>query len=729
MVTEFNAKEAPSRVSHAESRPSNLSNGDWETRTEHPEWFEATPGVAKVMSLDPKTEQFRSEWRMLRHMYSSRHNISNAVSFKQEATELSKRLQSSFFPVIHAQKSRYLRYWDAAIMVLIAITTVVQPYEMVFTPPGEYFALNVFMDAVFLLDVLLQFNISYYDVLLGKPVLKHGAVAKHYMKSNFLVDLLGSLPYELVLLAVDVQIAEPEGVDFLTDRNRLIFMLPVLRMLRILRAPRLVARFEQIYRIDHGLLSILTFLVQTMMLSHFTACLWGMAPVVEGSAYHFNVAEGETLISQHIEYSTSLYFAVKTLTSVGYGDVVPYTTYERWLAMLIMLCGAYFFGYVVGSITNTVSVRNHAQNFFYETMDKLQEFTEEHQISKDLRIRLRSFFVYRYQSDATSGVSWNEIFDLMSPSLKQQVAKNTCAKWISHVRYFKGCEEEFVIQLSLSLHPETYTPREKIISLGEESNRMYVVRQGVVASEGRIFISGGVIGLDMLTNLYIKGVTIRNFEAIALTFSNVMRCDRDDLLQLLDKFPSTSATLRRTILRHVFQTEVLCYSRAVVRLLTGKRSIHARFMGDPSGRESHYYKKLLELSPEQNIVQIRYTLSATSRDREKKGAGKPERTKTSKSRKAQTPLHRARDAELQKLLPFEGDDFSKDDLPMLILKEIRELKSEVDKLKTGDRSNDKLTRAPTLTRSSSTEKSRAPDQVMKRIPSLPYRLYNPEAEA
>ena len=132
-----------------------------------------------------------------------------------------------------------------------------------------------------------------------------------------------------------------------------------------------------------------------------------------------------------------------------------------------------------------------------------------------------------------------------------QVAKATCAKWINDVSYFNGCEEDFIIRLSLSLVPETYTPQEKLISLGEESSHMYVVRQGVVASEGRISISGGVIGIDMLTNLYISSELIRNYEAIALTFSNVMRCDKDIVLAILDKFPNTSATLRRTVIRRV----------------------------------------------------------------------------------------------------------------------------------------------------------------------------------
>eukprot|EP00951_Prasinocladus_malaysianus_P047863 scaffold652271_cov52-Prasinocladus_malaysianus.AAC.1 len=37
--------------------------------------------------------------------------------------------------------------------------------------------------------------------------------------------------------------------------------------------------------------------------------------------------------------------------------------------------------------------------------------------------------------------------------------------------------------------------------------------------------------------------------------------------------------------------EVRSYSRAVVRLITGKRSVHARLIGDPSGREEFFYRK------------------------------------------------------------------------------------------------------------------------------------------
>lgn len=65
--------------------------------------------------------------------------------------------------------------------------------------------------------------------------------------------------------------------------QRLLKLVPLLRLFRLGKAPRLILRFEQMYSIDHGMLSIATFLVQTAILSHFSACLWGMVPLLMGS--------------------------------------------------------------------------------------------------------------------------------------------------------------------------------------------------------------------------------------------------------------------------------------------------------------------------------------------------------------------------------------------------------------------------------------------------------------
>mmetsp|Transcript_6392 Transcript_6392/g.17875 ORF Transcript_6392/g.17875 Transcript_6392/m.17875 type:complete len:971 (-) Transcript_6392:1209-4121(-) len=701
-----------------------------------PAWFDETPGVAKILSMDPGTPEFRRAWTSLKESYSQRHSIEVNSDFQQETAIFAKRLKARVVQTINPSKSPYLRYWDALIILLIAITLVLQPYEVAFALPPGFGILNHIMDVVFLADFLLQFNIAYYDSLMAKLVTNKWRIAINYLKTYFLVDMVASLPYQLMMYSTSApDLLASSHPEDLTGWETALMMVPLLRMFRMARVSRIVHRFESLFSIDHGMLSIATFGVQTAMLAHFTACLWGLVPVLQRVTH-----EEHEILGVHENYSYCLYFAVKTLTSVGYGDISPVTTFERWLSMLFMLLGAYFFGYVIGSITNTVSIRNHTQNHFYETMDKLQAFVEEHQVQKDLRTRLRSYFFYRYQSDAGAGVSWNEIFDLMSPSLKQQVAKNTCAKWISDVSYFKGCEEDFIIRLSLSLHPETYTPREKLISLGEPSNRMYVVRQGVVASEGRISISGGVIGLDMLTNLYINSTMTRNFESIALTFSNVMRCDREDVLEVLDKFPNTSATLRRTIIRHVFKLEVRSYSRAVVRLLTGRRSVHARFQGDPSGREEHYYQKLLVMSPDRNPASVRHLLdSALSKAASAEPADSSDRSQqpttaeqNRRSRRKNYHLHRAN--ELDPGMQFQGQIVSMDDLPDLVMNSVRALGQQLDDLHAQLRLRDRPklrnenvsspTREPQVTglfTRSATIKEKRPS--LSRMPSLPYRPY------
>jgi signal-transduction protein with cAMP-binding, CBS, and nucleotidyltransferase domain len=87
---------------------------------------------------------------------------------------------------------------------------------------------------------------------------------------------------------------------------------------------------------------------------------------------------------------------------------------------------------------------------------------------------------------------------VLSPSLRAEVATQTSVQWIRNLRYFRNCEEDFLIDLSMQLQPQTYTPKECIIKIGDAPNKLYIVRRGVVACEGMIYCRGGVFATDML---------------------------------------------------------------------------------------------------------------------------------------------------------------------------------------------------------------------------------------
>ena len=53
--------------------------------------------------------------------------------------------------------------------------------------------------------------------------------------------------------------------------------------------------------------------------------------------------------------TASLYWTFTTITTVGYGDLIPKATSERAFAIFAMCIGTGLFGYIISAMTNTLS--------------------------------------------------------------------------------------------------------------------------------------------------------------------------------------------------------------------------------------------------------------------------------------------------------------------------------------------------------------------------------------
>ena len=60
-------------------------------------------------------------------------------------------------------------------------------------------------------------------------------------------------------------------------------------------------------------------------------------------------------VSTSVRYLYAVYWAVTTLTTVGYGDLVPTNDAERTYALCAMLCSALVFGYMISNIGSLVA--------------------------------------------------------------------------------------------------------------------------------------------------------------------------------------------------------------------------------------------------------------------------------------------------------------------------------------------------------------------------------------
>jgi len=103
--------------------------------------------------------------------------------------------------------------------------------------------------------------------------------------------------------------------------------------------------------------------------SHWMACLFRLVIDLEQSTDEYGQPSNWATEYHYLNklspgrlYTTALYWSVMTITTIGYGDVVPTTPGERVTAILVMLVGASMYAYTVGMASSIVSNLDEATN-------------------------------------------------------------------------------------------------------------------------------------------------------------------------------------------------------------------------------------------------------------------------------------------------------------------------------------------------------------------------------
>ena len=90
-------------------------------------------------------------------------------------------------------------------------------------------------------------------------------------------------------------------------------------------------------------------------------------------------------------YVAAAYWAVMTITSIGYGDIAatPGNVSEQVVATILMLCGAIGWGLVLGTIVGNLSNLDPERDMFTQIMSELNKMMRREDLPNEMRIRLR----------------------------------------------------------------------------------------------------------------------------------------------------------------------------------------------------------------------------------------------------------------------------------------------------------------------------------------------------
>lgn len=200
--------------------------------------------------------------------------------------------------------------------------------------------------------------------------------------------------------------------------------------------------------------------------THWLACGWLSMHVYEGITDDFTL------------YIKSLYWAVVTLTTVGYGDIVPATNAETAFSMLVMVFGVGVYGYVIGNIANILVNRDPAKMAFQENIEQLKAFVKYRDLPTNLQHRIRDYYAYLWKKRL--GYDESDFLKNLPAGLRHEVELYLKRKIVDKIPLFKETGENFLNAIALNLKPAIYTPGEMIIKEGEEGHEMYLVVKGNV---------------------------------------------------------------------------------------------------------------------------------------------------------------------------------------------------------------------------------------------------------
>jgi len=258
-----------------------------------------------------------------------------------------------------------------------------------------------------------------------------------------------------------------------------------LRLIRLILAFTLFERFPiaigtQSARVLRQLLKLI---VANVLVIHVGGCFWHLlrAGVGEtGLPLNPSLASGSA--PRHWkDFVLSAYYIMCLVTSIGYGDVIPYGNWTLMYSMAFMIFGFITKGLVVAYLV--AMLKNYAgpHERIRVRVDQLKRYSKNNRLSSAKTARAEAYMRHLYTNwftpDGESGI----LRELIPPLFRLEVTLELCLAHLKRVPFLEGAPNGLFRALVGKLVPETVPPGFMLICEGVVNERIWLLQRGHVA--------------------------------------------------------------------------------------------------------------------------------------------------------------------------------------------------------------------------------------------------------
>ena len=237
------------------------------------------------------------------------------------------QIKKKLYKIIFGTDTRLGRLFDIILLwaILLSITIVI--FESLKSLRTEYTTFFVYSEWVF----TILFTIEYFTRIWISP-----KPFKYIFSALGIVDLLSIIPTYISLALT--------GTHFLI----------VIRAIRLLRVFRIL---KLNYLMGQGELILLALRVSFRKIGVFLFAILNIVVIIGAVMY---VVEGEANGFDSIP--RSIYWAIVTITTVGYGDISPQTPLGQFISSIIMIVGYSIIAIPTGIVSAEIAKQNYKKD-------------------------------------------------------------------------------------------------------------------------------------------------------------------------------------------------------------------------------------------------------------------------------------------------------------------------------------------------------------------------------
>ncbi|XP_031209251.1 potassium voltage-gated channel subfamily H member 6 isoform X2 [Mastomys coucha] len=398
--------------------------------------------------------------------------------------------------------SPFKAVWDWLILLLVIYTAVFTPYSAAFLLSDQdesqrgtcgytcspLTVVDLIVDIMFVVDIVINFRTTYVNT--NDEVVSHPRrIAVHYFKGWFLIDMVAAIPFDLLIFRT--------GSD---ETTTLIGLLKTARLLRLVRVARKLDRYS-----EYGAAVLFLLMCTFALIAHWLACIC-------------------------------------SLTSVGFGNVSPNTNSEKVFSICVMLIGSLMYASIFGNVSAIIQRLYSGTARYHTQMLRVKEFIRFHQIPNPLRQRLEEYFQHAWSY--TNGIDMNAVLKGFPECLQADICLHLHRALLQHCPAFRGASKGCLRALAVKFKTTHAPPGDTLVHLGDVLSTLYFISRGsieilrddvVVAILGKNDIFGEPASLHARPGKSSADVR-------ALTYCDLHKIHRADLLEVLDMYPAFADT-------------------------------------------------------------------------------------------------------------------------------------------------------------------------------------------